>query len=57
MGFGTRLEGVPLALELTASWVRVMTVAAILARLEYCFALPAMDQKEPLLRHEPVGDN
>lgn len=49
-----RLEGIPLAIELAAINVRVLTVEEIAARLEDRFTLLATSSRAPLPRHQTL---
>jgi predicted ATPase/DNA-binding SARP family transcriptional activator len=49
-----RLDGVPLAVELAAARVRVLTPAQILERLDDCFALLVQRGRTALPRHQTI---
>ncbi len=48
------LEGIPLALELAAVWVRSLSVSQIAGRLRENFALPARVNRSAPLRHQTL---
>ena len=50
----TRLEGLPLALELAASWIGVLTPAQALGRLDERFALLVSRSPETVKRHRTL---
>ena len=50
----THLEGLPLALELAASWIGVLTPAQMLARLDARFALLISRSPESVKRHQTM---
>jgi predicted ATPase/DNA-binding CsgD family transcriptional regulator len=49
-----KLEGMPLAIELAAARVRVLSVAQILERLERCFSLLATDRRTSIPRQRTL---
>jgi predicted ATPase/DNA-binding CsgD family transcriptional regulator len=51
-----RLDGLPLAIELAATWISVLTPDALLAQLETCLALPVGDNSRTNARHRTVRD-
>lgn len=48
------LEGIPLAIELAASWTRILTPAQMLERLEQRFDLLVQRRREGNLRHQTL---
>jgi predicted ATPase/DNA-binding SARP family transcriptional activator len=49
-----RLDGIPLALELAAARVRVLTPAQILVRLDDCFSLLTQHGRTTMPRHQTI---
>jgi predicted ATPase/DNA-binding SARP family transcriptional activator len=53
-GICRRLDGIPLAIELAAARVRVLTPAQILERLDDCFSLLVKHGRTTLPRHQTI---
>jgi len=51
-----RLDGLPLAIELAASWVSVLSPAALLEQLEYRLALPGAESRGTPRRQRSLRD-
>ncbi|WKV70580.1 LuxR C-terminal-related transcriptional regulator [Streptomyces sp. PCS3-D2] len=52
----SRLDGIPLAIELAAAWLRVLPVRQILDRLDQCTRLPARSAPTGSARHRTLHD-
>jgi predicted ATPase len=51
---GARLDGLPLALELAAAWLRTLTASELVAELDHRFALLVRGPRAVVARHETM---